>query len=89
MGAIFVDGGLNAVMRVFKHILSPLLLFIAKFSKDVSKEPKEQFVIRAATEFRIKPMFHIHDQCIVKEVESRQLIVLSDEVDETTGEPVY
>ena len=45
MGAIFVDGGLNAVMQVYKHILSPILLFIAKFSKDVCKEPKEQFVI--------------------------------------------
>ena len=76
-------------MRVFKHILSPLLLFISKFSKDVSKEPKEQLVIRAATEFRMKPMFHIHDQCVVKEVESRQLIVVNDEVDEETGEPLY
>ena len=46
MGAIFVDGGLGAVMRVFKHLLSPILLFIAKFSKDVSKEPKEQFVVK-------------------------------------------
>ena len=41
MGAIFVDGGLNAVMEVYKHLVSPLLLFIAKFSKDVCKEPKE------------------------------------------------
>jgi len=41
MGAIFVDGGLNAVMRVYKHIVSPILLFIAKFSKEVTKEPKE------------------------------------------------
>lgn len=41
MGAIFVDGGLNAVMRVYKHLVSPLLLYIAKFSKTVCKEPKE------------------------------------------------
>ena len=47
IGAIFVDGGLTAVMEVFKHIISPLLLFVAKFSKEVCKEPKEQFVIKA------------------------------------------
>ena len=41
MGAIFEDGGLNAVMRVYKHLLSPLILFVAKFSKEVYKEPKE------------------------------------------------
>lgn len=55
IGAIFVDGGLNGVMHVFKHMISPMLLFIAKFSKDVSKEPKEMFVLKAAIEFRIKP----------------------------------
>lgn len=62
MGAIFVDGGLNAVMRVYKHLVSPLLLYIAKFSKEVCKEPKEQFVIRSATQFRIKPKFFVHEQ---------------------------
>ena len=41
MGAIFVDGGLDAVMRVYEHLISPLLLYIAKFSKHVCKEPKE------------------------------------------------
>ena len=61
IGAIFVDGGLDAVMHVFKHIVSPLLLYIAKFSKEVCKEPKEQFIIKAATGFRIKPKFKVHD----------------------------
>ena len=61
IGAIFVDGGLNAVMRVFKHLVSPILLFIAKFSKEVGKEPKEQFVMKCGMEFRIKPKFQVHE----------------------------
>ena len=61
MGAIFVDGGLNAVMRVYKHLLSPLILFVAKFSKEVYKEPKEVFVIRATMDYRIRPKFVLQD----------------------------
>lgn len=41
LGAIFEDGGMEAVMQVFKHLICPLILFVAKFSKDVFKEPKE------------------------------------------------
>jgi len=75
MGAIFFDGGLNAVMKVYKHLVSPLLLYISKFSKEdliyiereivACKEPKQTFVIRAATEFRIKPKFFVHEQACV------------------------
>ena len=75
IGAIFVDGGLNAVMRVYKHLVSPLILYIAKFSKEACKEPKETFVIRAATEFRIKPKFFLHEQASVKEVSSKELVI--------------
>ena len=71
IGAIFVDGGLTAVMQVYKHLISPLLLFVAKFSKEVCKEPKEQFVIKAQTDFRIKPKFYIHDVPLMKEVTSK------------------
>ena len=66
IGAVFVDGGLNAVMTCFKHIVSPLLLYIAKFNKEVSKEPKEQFVCRAATQFRIYPKFLVHDEPVIR-----------------------
>lgn len=41
IGAIFEDGGINQVVRVCKHLLSPLILFVAKFSKVLYKEPKE------------------------------------------------
>lgn len=86
MGAIFVDGGLNAVMRVYKHLISPLLLFIAKFSKDVCKEPKEQFMIVSQVDFRIKPKFIVHDQASVMEVASKQVI---EQEDPMTGRAIY
>lgn len=33
IGAIFKDGGINEVLRVFKHMLSPFILYVAKYSK--------------------------------------------------------
>jgi putative component of membrane protein insertase Oxa1/YidC/SpoIIIJ protein YidD len=41
MGAIYVDGGMNEVVRVYKHIISPLLLYVAKFTKQCYGEAKE------------------------------------------------
>ena len=43
MGAIFEDGGLDEVHRVYKHLLSPLILYNSKFSKlsAMYGEPKE------------------------------------------------
>jgi dsRNA-specific ribonuclease len=41
MGAVFVDGGMKAVYQVYKEMLSPFILYVAKFSKEVHKEPKE------------------------------------------------
>ena len=86
IGAIFVDGGLTAVMEVFKHIISPLLLFVAKFSKEVCKEPKEQFVIKAQADFRIKPKFYIHDVPELIEVASRQLLEVGTDLE---GKPLF
>ena len=46
IGAIFIDSaGMKEVLRVFQHLLSPFLLHVAKFSKKLSKEPKEEFQI--------------------------------------------
>ena len=45
IGAIFIDGGIKEVLRVFQHLLSPFLLHVAKFSKKLNKEPKEDFQI--------------------------------------------
>ena len=73
MGAIFEDGGINEVVRVYKHLLSPLVIFIAKFGKDCYKEPKEQFVFQSMSEFRLKPKFHISEKASVMEVTSRMI----------------
>ena len=44
IGAIFIDGGgIKAVLTVFQHLLAPFLLHVAKFSKKLNKEPKEDF----------------------------------------------
>ena len=45
IGAVYEDGGLDEVHRVFKHLLAPLILFNSQFSKlsALYGEPKEQF----------------------------------------------
>ena len=54
MGAIFIDGGIEKVIQVYEHLLAPFVLFTAKFSKSVHKEPKEDFIIQANL-LKIKP----------------------------------
>ena len=43
LGAIFVDGGYNEVVRVLQHILGPLVIMVAKFFDKIRKNPVEQF----------------------------------------------
>lgn len=57
IGAIFEDGGLEQVVRVFKHILSPIVLYLAKFSKILLKEAKESFIIKSMTEYMMRPKY--------------------------------
>jgi dsRNA-specific ribonuclease len=46
IGAVFIDGGgLEQVLKSFHHILAPHVLFVAKFSKQLNHEPKEDFII--------------------------------------------
>lgn len=54
MGAIFVDGGMDEVIRVYRHIMSPFVLYVANFSKVLYKEHKEEF-LWAAIASKIKP----------------------------------
>ncbi len=61
IGAVFEDGGMQAVMEVYATLMCPLILFVAKYSKEVFKEPKEQMIIKAATEYRIRPKFWVSD----------------------------
>lgn len=43
IGAIFLDGGIKAVLEVYQHLLSPFVLFVAKYSKNLNREPKDDF----------------------------------------------
>jgi dsRNA-specific ribonuclease len=46
MGAVFIDSGsMEAVLAVYQHLLAPFILFVAKFSKQLNKEPKEDFTL--------------------------------------------
>ena len=58
IGAIFVDGGMESVIDVMKHFLGPFVLYAAKFSKLLYKEPKEEF-LWMAIENKIRPKFRI------------------------------
>jgi dsRNA-specific ribonuclease len=44
LGAVFNDGGMDAVYHVFRDMLSPLILYVAKYSKETVGEPKEMMV---------------------------------------------
>ena len=43
IGAIFKDAGIIKLLEVLKPFLSPFILYVAKFSKHIYKEPKEDF----------------------------------------------
>ena len=58
MGAIFVDGGIEEVMRVYEHMLAPFILYVAKWSKFVPKEPKEELYLES-TKYKIRPKLEI------------------------------
>ena len=47
IGAVFIDGGIEEVINIYQHLLSPFILYVAKFSKRLNKEPKEDFTILA------------------------------------------
>jgi len=56
IGAIFKDAGIETVLDVLKPLLSPFVLYVAKFSKSIHKEPKEDF-IQLAGQLKMKPHF--------------------------------
>ena len=43
LGAIFVDGGYNEVVRVLQHLIGPLVIMVAKFFDKIRKNPIEEF----------------------------------------------
>ena len=63
IGAVYEDGGLDEVQRVYKHLLAPLILYNSQFSKlsSLYGEPKEQFQWKC-NEMKIKPKYDIIDR---------------------------
>ena len=66
MGAVYQDGGMPAVYTVYKELLSPFILYVAKYSKDVYKEPKEQFIIRGGRDYKLRPLFKVSSEAEMK-----------------------
>lgn len=62
MGAIYEDGGMSAVHTVFKQMLSPFILFVARYSKEVYKEPKEQMIIECGRHYKMRPYFEVSNE---------------------------
>jgi len=44
IGAIFKDAGIVTLLQILKPFLAPFVLYVAKFSKYIHKEPKEDFI---------------------------------------------
>lgn len=56
MGAVYVDGGIEAIIQVYEYMLAPFVLYTAKYSKKLNKEPKEDFILLAGV-LKIRPRF--------------------------------
>jgi dsRNA-specific ribonuclease len=56
IGAIFKDGGIEKCIDVLKSLMAPMMLYVAKFSKNIQKEPKEDF-IQLSSQLKIRPHF--------------------------------
>src|SRR4051794_3537604 len=65
MGGVFMDGGIEAVIQVYEHLLAPFILFTSKFSKKLKKEPKEDFLIYANL-LKIKPVMKSQEPRVMK-----------------------
>ena len=54
IGALFLDGGIETVVDVLKPLMAPFVLFVAKYSKNIFKEPKEDF-LQVAIQLNMRP----------------------------------
>jgi dsRNA-specific ribonuclease len=79
MGAVFIDNGIETVLQVYKDLLAPFILHVAKYSKKLHKEPKEDFVILSGIN-KIKPEF---------EPKGEKQVKLNPYVDGETGLESY
>lgn len=51
-------------------MLSPFILFVARYSKEVYKEPKEQMIIKCGRQFKMRPMFIVSSEPTLETVTS-------------------
>lgn len=56
IGAIFIDRGIEECIQVLKPLLTPFVLYVAKYSKNIHKEPKEDF-IQLSGQLKMMPKF--------------------------------
>jgi len=61
--------GLQDVVEVFRHLVSPFILYVANFSKILYKEHKEEF-IWASIAKKIRPQFRFSEELIPMTVNS-------------------
>jgi hypothetical protein len=54
---------LEDVVEVFRHLISPFVLYVSKYSKELYKEHKEEF-IWAGIAKKIRPKFIFSDELI-------------------------
>lgn len=55
LGAVFIDGGFEAVVKVYEPLFAPFIVFIAQNSKTLPKEPKEDLLLICASQLKKTP----------------------------------
>jgi dsRNA-specific ribonuclease len=67
IGAVYIDSGgdLEIVLDTFKFILCPFVLYVAKYSKQLNHEPKEDFTL-TAWKHKIIPDFRSVQQQVLR-----------------------
>ena len=75
IGAIFKDGGIEDTIEVLKTLMAPFVLYVAKYSKNINKEPKEDFY-QLSSQLKIKPF--------IKASEGKEQVKIS----EVIGKPI-
>lgn len=81
IGAIFKDSGIEVLIDVLKTLLAPFVLYVAKFSKNIHKEPKEDFN-QLSNKLNMKPMFSAKEKIDVplSKIINRDVDPMEDEV---------
>ena len=57
MGALYVDGGMEAVIHVYMPILAPFMAYMCALHHLVVNDAKERFVMDTEKSRRVRPNF--------------------------------